>query len=278
MPTSQTMLRPPSRPQQDQRQTEPQTDWVQRVEAVLDRMPSLTSLPGFDVGTPLPTPEVFDEPIRSLEQTARTFDVVAENLERELDGVTWVCDDATRFRNEFSGTRRPQLSNRARDLQDLADDLRRIKSRTRDEREWIQLIEREVRDFLSRVQAAFQAAQNAAEEALADAQQVQRSASRAFDNAAGSASDLVSAGVDEVTGGDGSDELARAERRYQAAVGDAQDALSAVVDFTTNWTFNGTNLPPGASRAWYDVDTFMAQKASTTEAYGVTYTPRGAFQ
>jgi hypothetical protein len=270
MPIPQTIERPP--------QDEPQTDWAQRVERVLDRMPSLTSLPGFDVGTPLPLPEVFDEPIRSLGQTARTFEVMAENLDRELDGVTWVCNDATRFRDEFSGTRRPQLSNRARELEDLADDLRRIKSRTRDEREWIQLIEREVRDFLSRVRVAFQAAKNAAEEALADAQQAQRSASSALDNAVGSASDVVRAGVDEVTGGDGSDELARAERRAQAALGDARDALTAVVDFTTNWTFNGTNLPPGATRAWYDVDAFMAQKASTTEAYGVAYTPRGAFQ
>jgi hypothetical protein len=274
MPSPQTIERPPSRPQQD----EPQTDWGRRVADVLDRMPSLTSLPGFDVGTPLPTPEVFDEPIRSLDQTAQTFDVMAQNLGRELDGVTWVCNDATRFRNVFSGIRRPQLAGRARDLRDLADDLRRIKSRTRDEIDWIRAIEREVRDFLSRVQVAFQAARNAAGEALADAQQAQRSASSALNNAVGSASDVVRAGVDEITGGDGRDELARAERRAQAAVGDAQDALAAVVDFTTNWTFNGTNLPPGASRAWYDVDAFMAQKAATAEAYGVTYTPRGAFQ
>jgi hypothetical protein len=277
MPPHQTTLRPPSQPQQDQ-QDQSQTDWAQRVEEVLGGMPSLTSIPGFDVGTPLPTPEVFDEPIRSLDRTARTFEVIADNLGRELDGVTWVCNDATRFRNEFSGTRQPQLAARARDLQDLADDLRRIKSRTRDEIEWIRLIERDVRDFLSRVQAAFQAARNAAGEALADAQQAQRSASSALNNAVGSASDVVRAGVDEITGGDGTDDLARAERRAQAAVGDAQDALAAVVDFTTNWTFTGTNLPPAASRAWYDVDAFMAQKAATTEAYGVTYTPRGAFK
>jgi hypothetical protein len=255
----------------------PQTDWAQRVQDALDRLPSMPLIPGFDVGTPLPTPEVFDEPIRSLDQTAQTFDVMAQNLEHELGGVTWVCNDATRFRRTFSGARRPQLAGRARDLRDLAADLRRIKARTRDEIEWIRVIEREVRDFLSRVQVAFQAARNAAGEALADAQQAQRSASSAVRNAAGSASDVVRAGIDEVTGGDGSDELARAERRAQAALGDAQDSLAAVVDFTTNWTFNGTNLPQGPSRAWYDVDSFMAQKAASTEAYGVTYTPRGTF-
>jgi hypothetical protein len=274
MPLPQTIERPLQRPLQDTSQT----DWRQRVQDVLDRMPSPLSLPGFDVGTPLPTPEVFDEPIRSLDQTAQTFDVMAKNLEQELADVTWVCNDATRFRREFSGTRRPQLAGRARDLRDLADDLRRIKGRTRDEIEWIRAIDREVRDFLSRVQVAFQAARNAAGEALADAQDAQRSASSALRNAAGSVSDVVRAGLDQFTGGDGSDELARAARRAEAAVGDAQDAFDAVVDFTTNWTFNGTNLPPGASRAWYDVDSFMAQKARTTEAYGVTYTPRGAFR
>lgn len=274
MPPAQTLMRPPARAGQADTA---QTDWTQRVEQVLDRMPPLLSLPGFDRGTSLPTPEVFDEPIRSLERTAETFDVIADNLGREIDGVRWVCNDATRFRQEFAGTRRPQLASRARDLRDLADDLRAVQARTRDEIEWIRAIDRAVRDFLSRVQIAFQAARNAAEEALADAGDAHRAASGALRNAAGSVTDVVRAGLDELTGGDGSDELARAERRAGAAVRDAQAALDAVVDFTTNWTFNGTNLPPAASRAWYDVDAFMAQKAQTPEAYGVPYAARGPF-
>jgi hypothetical protein len=271
MPQPQTMQRRPP-------DTSEPTDWTQRVRDALAGMPSPVALPGFDLGSPLPTPDVFDEPIRSLDQTAATFDVMSENLRGVLADVTWTCNDATRFRQEFSGTRAPQLTRRAAELGDLADDLRRIKGRTADEIEWIRGIQRNVRDFLSRVQLAYQAARTAAEEAVDDAVRAHHSATSALQNVAGSAVDIFRAGLDEFTGGDGSDELASAARRAEDAVGNARDALGAVVDFTTGWTFNGTNLPEGVCRAWYDVDGFMAQKARTTEAYGVTYTARGPFQ
>ncbi|HEY8523328.1 MAG TPA: hypothetical protein VIL48_00090 [Acidimicrobiales bacterium] len=275
MPPAQTRTRPPRRAAPAP--ADARTNWTERVEQVLDRLPPPTLLPGFDRGTPLPTPDVFDEPIQSLERTAETFGVMADDLGREIDDLRWVCNDATRFRQQFSGTRRPQLADRARDLRDLADDLRAVQSRTRDEIEWIHAIERAVRDFLSQVQLAFAAARNAAAEALADARDAHRAATSALGNAVVAVGDVVRAGLDELTGGDGSDELAQAERRARAAVRDAEDALDAVVDFTTNWTFNGANLPSARSRAWYDVDAFMARKAQTPEAYGVPYAARGPY-
>lgn len=252
------------------------TDWPRRVNDALGSTVSLI-LPGFNPRTILPTPQVFDEPIRSLEQTAATFDVMGGNLEGVLSDVRWECADATRFRNQFTGDRTPQLTGRARDLRDLADELRRVQARTRDEIDWIRAIQRGVIGFLNEVRAAFERAKAAAAEALADAERAVGSLQSAAGNAVDGAVDLVRAGYDELSGGDGRDELNRALGRAQAAAGDARRALAAIVDFTTNWEFNDTNLPEGECRAWYDVDEYMAMKSGSAEAYGVTYPARGPF-
>lgn len=275
LPTDTIPTRPPGR-RQDPLQAA--TDWRPRAQAILASLPAAPPLPVFDPSTVLPTPQAFDEPIRSLEQTATTFEVLGGNLVRELAGVQWRCADATRFREQFTGERRPQLLARANDLRELAGTLRRIQARTADERAWIESIQREVRDYLSRVHAAFLAARNTAAEAVADAQQAHRSATSAVRNAAAGFGDLLRAGLDEATGGDGSDELARAARHAEAAVGDARRTLDAVVDFTTGWEFNGANLPYGVCRAWYDVDTYMARKSATAEAYGVSYRALGRYR
>jgi hypothetical protein len=253
------------------------TDWPQRVADVLAAIPLPMPMPGFDPRTLLPTPAAFDEPIRSLEQTAATFEVMGGNLGEVLGGVRWQGNDATRFRDHFTGGRTPQLQSRAGDLRDLAGELRRIQGRTRDEIEWIRAIHRAAVGFLDTVEAAFRSAWSAATEALGDARQLCMSANDALQNAAGGAVDLARAGFDQLTGGDGLSDLVSAARHAEAVVGNAQQALDAVVDFTVNWTFNRVNLPQGVCRAWYDVDSFMASKSGTAEAYGVTYPARGPF-
>ena len=253
------------------------TDWPRRVAEIVDAIPSPMPLPGFDPRTLLPTPAAFDEPIRSLEQAAATFDVMGGNLQDVLAGVRWRGNDATRFRDHVATGRTPQLRARAGDLRDLAADLRRVQARTRDEIEWIQLIAREAVGFLDTVEAAFRSAWSSAMEALGDARQLCASADDALRNAAGGAVDLARAGLDQLTGGDGLDDLVRAARHANAVVADAQQALDAVVDFTVHWTFNRFTLPAGVCRAWYEVDSFMAGKSGTAEAYGVTYAARGPF-
>lgn len=253
-------------------------DWPQRVADVLAGVPSPMPLPGFGPRTLLPTPSAFDEPIRSVEQAAATFDVMGGNLVDVLAGVRWQGNDATRFRDHVANRRTPELQARAQDLRDLAGDLRRIQARTRDEIEWIREITRAAVSFLDSVGAAFQSAWNSAMEALGDARQLCVSAHSALENAAGGAVDLARAGLDQLTGGDGIDDLIRATRHAEAAMGDAQQAFDAVVDFTLNWMFNRTNLPQGVCRAWYEVDSFMATKSGTAEAYGVTYAARGPFR
>lgn len=246
------------------------TDWPARVRDALGSLPVSLPVPGFDPTTLLPTPDMFDDPIASVEQAARTFAVMGGNLEGVLGEVLWNCNDATEFRQRFSEQRRAQLQERAGDLNDLAADLRRIQGRTMDEREWIQAIDRNVRGFLDAVRVAYEAA-------LATAVEVHRETTSALGNLAGSGLSVVQAGWDTATGGDGRDELDQAVRRAEAAVGDARAALDAVVDFTTSWPFNAASLPVGVCRAWYDVDEVMASKSGTPEAYGVTYPAMGRY-
>jgi hypothetical protein len=254
------------------------TDWPDRVAYVLTAIPAPGQLPGFTLDTLLPTPDVFDEPIQSLEQAAATFDVMGGDLGGTLAEVRWQGNDATRFRQQFDGTRTPQLTARAGDLRDLARQLQRVQARTRDEIDWIRLISREAVDFLDRVELAFQSARNMAMDALGDARRAWDSAHDTLTQAAGGAVDLARAGLDQLTGGDGLDDLVRAARHAQDAVGNAQQALDAVVDFTLNWRFNRLNLPHGVCRAWYDVDDFMATMSGSGEAYGTTYAARGPFR
>ncbi|HEY8526832.1 MAG TPA: hypothetical protein VIL48_17810 [Acidimicrobiales bacterium] len=253
------------------------TDWPRRVLHVLGTGVSV-ALPGFDLRTVLPHPTAFDQPIRSLEATAATFETMGGSLGDVLYDVRWDCADATRFTNQFAFDRAPQLTARATDLRELADQLRRIQARTRDEIDWIRAIAREVTSFLDRIDAAYLRAKAAAAEAVADAERALGQLRSAAEGAFGGAIDLARAGVDELTGGDGRDELSRALSQARGALGDARRAFASIVDFTTGWEFNRTNLPEGDCRAWYDVDDFMSWKSGSAEAYGVTYLARGPFR